>query len=351
MQNILISVIMPVYNSGQYLDDAVKSVLSQDFESFELILVDDGSSDGSEFKCDSYAEGDARVVVIHQKNAGICNARNNAIKVAKGDFIAFADHDDLYHPGLLTTVYNCVKANDVDFVKFSKIYKILNANKLIRSYEDVISPRVIHRQDYSLKVASLITEWALDCVWDGLYKRSVIIENNLKFDESFKKGGEDIAFNIKYLNCSKKMQTLSESYYTHFVRMGFSTSSKFNPRGIEDQKRLTSLVFDGLNNLQFDFDSNKRWYAYYLMRNYFCIIAGTLASQKNTMTIKEKQKIIIEALNEKFVPNWFLTINAILLLKYSFKLSFAFFFLKYNLLSLLFSMFSIRKFIPFINIK
>ena len=100
-----ITVIMPVYNSGHYLDDAVKSVLSQDFDSFELILVDDGSTDGTSEKCDILSQNDKRVVVIHQSNGGICNARNEAIKIARGEYLAFADHDDTYCQGLLNNAY------------------------------------------------------------------------------------------------------------------------------------------------------------------------------------------------------------------------------------------------------
>lgn len=93
---IKVSVIMPVYNSGKYLDIAVKSILSQSLREIELILVDDGSTDGSSEQCDRYALLDNRVVVLHQKNGGICNARNNALKRAKGEYIAFSDHDDAY---------------------------------------------------------------------------------------------------------------------------------------------------------------------------------------------------------------------------------------------------------------
>ena len=78
-----ISIIMPVYNSGKYLSTAVDSILNQSFKEIELILVDDGSTDGSSEKCDEYARKDSRVVVIHQKNGGICNARNTALNMAK----------------------------------------------------------------------------------------------------------------------------------------------------------------------------------------------------------------------------------------------------------------------------
>ena len=88
MENkIKVSVIMPVYNSGEYLKTAVDSILSQSLKEIELILVDDGSTDGSSERCDEYAAKDSRVVVIHQKNGGICNARNAALKMPRGNIL------------------------------------------------------------------------------------------------------------------------------------------------------------------------------------------------------------------------------------------------------------------------
>ena len=121
INSIKVSVIMPVYNSGEYLKTAVDSILSQSLKEIELILVDDGSTDGSSERCDEYAAKDSRVVVIHQKNGGICNARNAALKIAKGEYIGFSDHDDEYLPGLLEDNYSICVNNNLDFVKFCNI--------------------------------------------------------------------------------------------------------------------------------------------------------------------------------------------------------------------------------------
>ena len=106
---IKVSIIMPVYNSEKYLSKAVESVLAQDFQDFELIMVDDGSPDNSGAVCDSYAEKDARVKVIHKKNGGICSARNAGIDAARGEYIGFCDNDDLYLPGLIRDNYTLAK--------------------------------------------------------------------------------------------------------------------------------------------------------------------------------------------------------------------------------------------------
>ena len=94
----VVSVVMPVYNVQDYLSSAVFSVLKQTFQDFELILVDDGSTDTSNLICQVMAENDARIRVIWQRNRGLAGARNTGIRVSKGQYIAFLDSDDLWHP-------------------------------------------------------------------------------------------------------------------------------------------------------------------------------------------------------------------------------------------------------------
>lgn len=97
----LISVIVPVYNAARYLTDCVKSVQAQTYSNWELLLVDDGSTDGSAELCDKLDAGDSRIRVVHKENAGVSAARNDGIDRAKGEYIAFVDADDLVHPQYL----------------------------------------------------------------------------------------------------------------------------------------------------------------------------------------------------------------------------------------------------------
>ena len=96
-----LSVIVPVYNTERYLRECIDSILAQTFADFELILVDDGSTDGSGAICDEYAGRDLRVRVIHQENGGVTRARKAAMKMAAGSWISFVDSDDWIHPGML----------------------------------------------------------------------------------------------------------------------------------------------------------------------------------------------------------------------------------------------------------
>lgn len=103
-----ISVIVPVYNCEKYITRCLDSILSQTFQNFECIVVDDGSTDGSSTICDKYAEQDARFTVIHQKNGGVSAARNAGIDACKGEWLAFVDSDDWCEPNMLKDMYNTI---------------------------------------------------------------------------------------------------------------------------------------------------------------------------------------------------------------------------------------------------
>ncbi|MBQ7815737.1 MAG: glycosyltransferase, partial [Oscillospiraceae bacterium] len=101
----MISVIVPVYNTEKFLDKCIESISKQTFDDFEIILVDDGSTDKSGQICDTWAHKDNRVKVIHKQNAGVSAARNNGIAAAKGEYIAFVDSDDTVSPDYLRLLH------------------------------------------------------------------------------------------------------------------------------------------------------------------------------------------------------------------------------------------------------
>lgn len=109
-----LSIIVPVYNVRDYLDKCISSILSQTFRDFELILVDDGSTDGSGEICDKYAETDERIRVFHKTNGGLSSARNLGIRVSHGDFIGFCDSDDWVEPGMYKELMSAALNENAD---------------------------------------------------------------------------------------------------------------------------------------------------------------------------------------------------------------------------------------------
>ena len=112
----MISIVIPVYNKADYIADCIESLLQQDFEAFEVVAVDDGSTDDSGPLCDRAAEADRRVRVIHTANAGVTAARRRGVEAARGEYIVFVDADDRLMPGALRTLHDAATAHDADEV-------------------------------------------------------------------------------------------------------------------------------------------------------------------------------------------------------------------------------------------
>ena len=116
--NDLVSIIVPVYNTGEYLVPCLQSLCDQSYKNLEIILVDDGSTDGSGAICDEFAQRDDRVRVIHQKNTGVSSARNAGLDLASGDYLTFVDADDGLLPEAVETALRYLRENDADVVTY-----------------------------------------------------------------------------------------------------------------------------------------------------------------------------------------------------------------------------------------
>lgn len=250
-----ISVIMPVYNAEKYLRDAIDSVLQQTFTDFELILIDDGSKDGSGAICDEAAEKDRRVLVVHQQNRGMCASRNRAMQMACGEYIAFVDNDDDCHPDMLQVAYTAARETQADMIKYGRRAVCVQNG---RFYNENI--RNLWDAEFSgeqlpeafLKLRSL---GVLSPVWDGVYRRKFIEEQKLTFNEQLRFGEEDTIF---CLQCYARMQKLAIRkgvYYHHYIRIGHSASSKFS-KGTLD-KHIVSANEEAMVYKQFGLDKKE----------------------------------------------------------------------------------------------
>lgn len=226
-QNINVSIIMPVYNSGEYLKTAVESILYQADNQLELILVDDGSTDGSSERCDEYAAKDMRVVVIHQENGGICRARNTALKVARGEYIGFSDHDDEFLPNMYKKCMDEIAKYNPDMLKFGKRIDFIDKdNKTYRQDFLTFGDDEFERDYIVSNYMELRQKSMFRFVWDGWFKRSIIEKNKIEFDTYYKYGGEDHEFCNVFSRYTNSIRTISDIFYIHYLRSAFSTSAK-----------------------------------------------------------------------------------------------------------------------------
>ncbi len=229
----LVSVIVPVYKGEKYVDTVIKAIQKQMYKNWELIIVIDGSPDKSLCIAKEYAENDGRIMVLEKDNGGICSARNFGLKYAKGEYIAFSDQDDYPLPNMLKDLVNGI--NDADMV-------VAGQNLQYIKDKDVVGEKKYQYEDSVLRsrkeilgfIFNIENDAASQHIWNCLYKRSIIIDNNIYFDEYFRHGLEDFKFNMVYANRCKCIVKISTIVYEYRSRVGISTSTKSNDQAIKE---------------------------------------------------------------------------------------------------------------------
>lgn len=222
-----VSIIMPVYNTGEILRTTIESVLAQTFKDFELLLIDDGSKDISAKICDEYAVKDSRIRIFHKKNGGICDARNFGLSYAKGNYITFCDHDDEYLKNYLECLINTAILNNADLVRCNYITQYDNGKQIKSEFESLY----LSEKEITNNFIHLYQNNYFNTVWCVLYKKETI--NGILFDTKFKYGGEDFNFNMRLITKLHKVITITDILYIHYFRQTLSTSAKFHKDNIK----------------------------------------------------------------------------------------------------------------------
>lgn len=226
MENPTISIIVPVYNVEKYLDRCIQSILNQTFKDFELILVDDGSTDNSGFICEKYKEMDNRIVVIHKENGGLSSARNTGLDIAIGKYIGFVDSDDYINENMYEILYNeAIKNNsDVvvsDFEKVCENKEHINYKLDKYEIENYNNIEALNQLFESKNVIFIVA-------WNKLYKRQIF--NNLRYEEG--KIYEDEFIIHKILYESKITTFIDLKLYYYVQRENSITQSKFSVKNL-----------------------------------------------------------------------------------------------------------------------
>lgn len=219
--NELISIVVPVYNVEEYLNTCVESILRQTYSNIEVILVDDGATDHSGQMCDYYMERDGRVKVIHKRNGGLSDARNEGIKQANGKYIMFIDSDDVVSSDLIEYLYNILKLNNVDIAICDPVHCYPN--------QEIIFEKETFNCVY--KPEDAITEMLyqksfLVAAWGKLFRKEY-------FDEiDFPKGMlfEDSAVMYKLFDKAQKIIYGNAKLYGYMHREGSITTKQFSKR-------------------------------------------------------------------------------------------------------------------------
>lgn len=222
------SIVMPVYNAEKYLEKSLQSILNQTFSDFELILVNDTSTDRSCKICESVDASDDRITVLNLDiNCGAAEARNRGIAIAKGNYLCFVDADDTIEPDYLKVFYDVLQEEEYDFIKCSAYEEYFDAGGILHYKRNCVltEKSYIGKKEIIEQIVDMEQVPLFGYLWNSVYKFSVIKENKLRFDSTLKVN-EDFAFNVAYLPFVRKMKCLSYCGYHYAKRNNNSLSSQ-----------------------------------------------------------------------------------------------------------------------------
>lgn len=240
MENKLISVVVPVYNMGKYVNRAVEKLLDQDYSEYEIILVDDGSTDGGSLVCDELAQKNEKIRVVHKKNGGLSSARNCGIDEAKGEYIIFPDPDDWVDQDYLSVLMK-QQVNETD-LEICGFYLTEQDKETI--HDEHGKQQVLSRSD----AMDIVMQSDKYCgfAWNKLYHMSIIRQNGLRFDTELGMA-QDLHFAFRYIMSCNKISYDPKPVYHYFQHEGGVTNIKagLTPRkmsGLRTYEKIAELA-------------------------------------------------------------------------------------------------------------
>lgn len=264
----LVSVIVPVYNIEKYLKKCIESILLQSLKQFELILVDDGSTDGSGAICDAYAERDDRIKVIHKNNEGLVKTRKVGFRESKGEYISFVDGDDWIQYDMLEKLCSLLVAENVDIAMCGRFEVTGETQKAV--YHGIAAGRydkqaLINKVYPHMIVNGAFFEWGIfPGLWDKMFRRECIEQFLMSVDDRITMG-EDAACTYPCLLNADSIYVLRECLY--YYRQSAFSMVKSNPDAELERLRfqiLYSSVADELKKHTHIYDLRGQWLEYLL---------------------------------------------------------------------------------------
>lgn len=252
MNSCVVSVIVPVYRAEQYIDRCVRSIINQTEKNIEIWLIDDGSPDKCGSLCDTFAQLDSRIHVIHKENAGVSAARNDGIKYASGKYIAFVDSDDYIEPNMLSLLINAAEQAEAEIAICGYYVEQVHTQK--------VADLCCHDGNYDKAAAKqLLSKFfgknytGLASMGNKLYLRSFLNFQHIQVDESLQRA-EDFWFNFEAIGHSSLISVVSTPLY-HYVQNEESVMHCYRETQFADwthnRKRL--LEYANKHNIALDY--------------------------------------------------------------------------------------------------
>ncbi len=288
--SIEISVIIPVYNVEKYLSKCLDSVLEQDFDSFEIVAVNDGSKDSSGKILEEYAKNNEKIVLVNQENKGLGGARNTGIANAKGKYLFFLDSDDAIKPGTLSALYNDAVRNDADIVWFGMDYVLEDGKVILTRRANENGSRVVTQDECPL----LYADDSYIC--NKLVKRKLFTENNISFPE--RAWYEDLKTLPKLVLEADKIVLSDKVCYNYLQRAESIMHVPNTDRNIE--------MIDAVEDVLLYYKKKKAFEKYYESLEYMAVLHILVLCTVRVASIDPKHKLLrkfYDFVNEQF-PNF-----------------------------------------------
>ena len=232
----LLTVVIPVYNVEKYLKRCVESVLVQEWSNYDILLIDDGSSDSSPQICDDYVKAYDFISVIHKENGGLSEARNTGISLAKGEYVYFPDSDDWLEPQTFKELAEVLESQEFEIVSFNREFVKGGEDAIV---SDPLVTQVFNGKDAFVQMLkhSFITGFAND----KIYKKSLFIDNNISFPKG--KYYEDLGTNYKLFLSAKNVFATNQKYYHYLIDNPASITQSWNEQKFSDMFEFYKDIF------------------------------------------------------------------------------------------------------------
>jgi len=235
-EDVLLTVVIPVYNVEKYLKRCIESILIQEWKNYDILLVDDGSTDSSPQICDDYAKAYDFISVIHKKNGGLSAARNTGISHAEGEYVYFPDSDDWIEPDTFIALAEVVESQKFDIISFNR--------EFVKGEEDAILPDSLVTQVFEGKdafVQMLKHGYITGFANDKIYRKSLFTDNDIQFPIG--KYYEDLGTNYKLFLSAKKVYATNQKYYHYLIDNPDSITQSWNEKKFSDMFGFYKEVF------------------------------------------------------------------------------------------------------------
>lgn len=283
-----VSIIIPVYKTEKYLRSMVDSAINQTHKNIEIILVDDGSPDSSGKICDELAAEDERVRVIHKRNEGVGEARNTGLASASGEYIYFADSDDILSPDLVKENLELARKNDADVVIFGLVRRIVGKNGEIRERLQCPERELVLSFPQVCEIfPEVISCYPAACI--RLLRRKFLLDNEIKYSKM--PVGEDDLFNINIIKARPERIVFNpKAYYYYYLRSG-SAMGTYRSDIFDGQYFLASELEKTVAELKIEPKSGKMLtYRYYVKA--VSMTMGLMSEKSCPLSRREKLELV-----------------------------------------------------------